>query len=144
MKTLRVKKLSEHATLPTRAHEFDAGLDLYASEDVFITLGSTVKVSTGIAINVSEGYFAKIEDRSGMASKGLRTGAGIVDFGYNGEVLVVIHNLSYRGEFGGYMVRKGDRVAQLLLHKIELPQVLEVSSFSDSDRGEGAFGSSGR
>ena len=94
MTNLKVKLLSKNAVLPTRNLKTDAGIDLYASEDVFIPQGTTKVVKTDVAIQVPEGMVGKIEDRSSLASKGLRTGGGVVDCGYAGEVKVVIHNLT--------------------------------------------------
>lgn len=153
MRVLKVKKLSERATLPTRSFPNDAGLDLYASENVFIPAGETVKIPTDIAINIEPGYYAQIQDRSGCAAKGLRVGAGVVDAGYNGHMCVVMHNLNNtddRRPFHddldrtGYKVKAGDRIAQLVVHKIELPTVEEVVEFEPSDRGNQGFNSTGR
>jgi dUTP pyrophosphatase len=158
MKKIKIKKLNPEATLPTRAYKYDAGLDLYALEDTFLPLGSTTKISTGIAVNIEPGYYAQINDRSGCAIKGLRVGAGVVDHGYQGELCVVMHNLNNNSSSKnyiknsiitsdlklGYQVRKGDRIAQLVIHKIELPEVVEVSEFEESERGNNGFNSTGR
>ena len=151
METIKVKRLNETATLPTRNNTSDAGIDLYALEDVFIEKGTTALIRTGIALNVPSGHVGKIEDRSSMAVKGLRTGGGVVDAGYNGEVKIVIHNLTNDSEKDlflrvklGYVIRKGDKVAQLLIHKIETPKVIEVNSLEETQRGTFGFGSSGR
>ena len=150
MKHLEVYIRNEKATPPSRSKSTDAGLDLVSAEDVFIELGSTRVVKTGIAVKVPEGFVGKIEDRSGLASKGLRTGAGVIDAGYNGEVGVVIHNLT--SELAkdpvllrpGYQIRRGDRIAQLLLYKVETPEVVVVDASWESERGSSGFGSSGR
>lgn len=150
MKHLEVYIRNEKATPPSRSKSTDAGLDLVSSEDIFIELGSTRVVKTGIAVKVPEGFVGKIEDRSGLASKGLRTGAGVIDAGYNGEVGVVIHNLT--SELAkdpvllrpGYQIRRGDRIAQLLLYKVETPEVVVVDAAWESERGSSGFGSSGR
>lgn len=151
---LQVKKLTSEAFIPTRNHKFDAGLDLYSIEDVFLELGSTNKIKTGISMDVPEGYYAKIEDRSGCAARGLRTGAGVVDHGFHGELVVVMHNLTNRDEIVhtgpferskiGYWVKAGDRIAQIIIQRIELPEVEQVEWFNLSDRDEKSFGSSGR
>ena len=91
MKTVQVFLRDENAIPPTRNKHTDAGLDLYAAEDRFIELGSTAVIKTSISVNVPEGYVGKIEDRSGLASKGLRTGAGVVDCGYTGEEIGRAH-----------------------------------------------------
>ena len=150
MKHLEVYIRNEKATPPSRSKSTDAGLDLVSAEDIFIELGSTRVVKTGIAVKVPEGFVGKIEDRSGLASKGLRTGAGVIDAGYNGEVGVVIHNLT--SELAkdpvllrpGYQIRRGDRIAQLLLYKVETPEVVVVDVSWESERGSSGFGSSGR
>lgn len=150
MKHLEVYIQNEKATPPSRSKSTDAGLDLVAAEDVFIELGSTRIVNTGIAVKVPEGFVGKIEDRSGLASKGLRTGAGVIDPGYNGEVGVVIHNLTSELTRDpvllrpGYQIRRGDRIAQLLLYKVETPEVVVVNATWESERGSNGFGSSGR
>lgn len=148
MITLKVKRLTESAKLPTRAHEYDAGLDLYADEEVFVPLGATRKIKTGIAVDIAKGYYGQIHDRSSMGSKGLRTGAGVIDTGYQGELSIIIHNISYNDTLNpstlmGYKIKKGDKIAQLVIHSIELPIPIEVASFEESDRGTKGFGSSG-
>lgn len=152
---LKVKRLTTTARIPTKAHQVDAGFDLYSTEDLFIRHGSTVKVKTGIALDVPNGYVAKVEDRSGLASKGLRTGTGIIDPGYFGEISVVLHNLSNIDEIEiaprkiwdhedfGYRIKAGDRIAQLLFYKVESPEIVEVAELSSSDRGSSGFGASG-
>jgi len=154
MNKLQVYRLDSTATLPTRNKTNDAGIDLYALEDVFIPLYTTALIKTGIAINVPEGYVGKIEDRSSLASKGLRTGGGVVDAGYSGDVGVLIHNLTNKSsgfsedKFGqvalGYQIKAGDKVAQMLLYKVETPEVVEVDRLWSSERGLYGFGSSGR
>lgn len=150
MKTIQVFLRDERAIAPTRNKSTDAGLDLYAAEDRFIELGSTVIVRTGLAINIPVGMVGKIEDRSSLAAKGLRTGAGVVDTGYSGEVGVVLHNLTSQLASDpvlhrrGYQVRKGDKIAQLLVYDVATPVVEVVANLWESERGPGGFGSSGR
>lgn len=146
--TLQVFKLSESATIPTRNHTEDAGIDLYSNETVVVGLNDTTVVSTGIAINIPVGFVGKIEDRSSMGKKGLKVGGGVIDAGFNGEVSVILHNLtnsqnsSYRGR--GYLIEKGQKIAQLLLIPIETPKVEEVYSLWNSERGSKGWGSSGK
>jgi dUTP pyrophosphatase len=150
MKTVQVFLRDERAIAPTRNKSTDAGLDLYAMEDKFIELGSTAVVRTGVSINIPNGMVGKIEDRSSLASKGLRTGAGVVDAGYSGEVGVVIHNLTSQLSSEpvlhrkGYQIRRGDKIAQLLTYTVETPAVEVVGNLWESERGTGGFGSSGR
>jgi dUTP pyrophosphatase len=150
MKTVQVFLRDERAIAPTRNKSSDAGLDLYAMEDKFIELGTTTVVRTGVSINIPNGMVGKIEDRSSLASKGLRTGAGVVDAGYSGEVGVVIHNLTSQLSSEpvlhrkGYQIRRGDKIAQLLTYAVETPAVEVVGNLWESERGTGGFGSSGR
>lgn len=147
MKELQVYKLNTDATLPTRNKTTDAGLDLYALEDVIITIGSTAVVKTGVAINIPEGYIGKIEDRSSMAAKGLRTGGGVVDAGYSGDVSVVLHNFSAcNGTMFDrfYLIKRGNKIAQMVIYKVETPEIQEVNELWTSERGLYGFGSSGQ
>lgn len=149
---IEVLRLDKNAILPTRNNPTDAGLDIYSLEDIFIEMGTTAIIKTGIAIKVPTGFVLKIEDRSGLGAKGLRTGAGVIDAGYNGPINVVLHNFSSdfirTGEYGhfklGYQVHKGDRIAQALLYKVETPIVVEVNDLWESERGSKGFSSSGR
>lgn len=155
MNKIKVFKLNENATVPTRTKETDAGLDIYALKDVFIPLGNTALIPTGIAIKIEPGYIGKIEDRSSMAIKGLRTGAGVVDAGYSGEVGIVLHNfnavnsLAPHGDYpnhfevSGYQIKKGDKIAQIVIYAVETPEVEVVNELWTSDRGANGFGSSG-
>lgn len=150
MKTIQVFLRDEKAIAPSRNKTTDAGLDLYALEDRFIELGSTAIIRTGVAINIPRGMVGKIEDRSSLAAKGLQTGAGVIDTGYTGEVAVVLHNLTSQLASDpvlhrrGYQVRRGDKVAQLLVYGVETPTVELVANLWESDRGSNGFGSSGR
>jgi dUTP pyrophosphatase len=151
MQKLQVKKLSPDARLPERNLPTDAGLDLFANESVFIPQGETRKIMTGIAVNIESGYRGQIKDRSSMAVKGLKCGAGVIDVGYNGDCSVVLHNFSHDhfnfdsvfGEYRkGYVVNKGDKIAQLVISKVETPAVEEVGQLWESERGIKGFGSS--
>lgn len=145
---VEVKRLSDAATVPTSSYHGDVGLDLYASEDVFIKTGETAIIKTDLAVGIPMGFYGKIEDRSSLAATGIRTGAGVIDAGYTGEVRVVLHNLNnknnsnYKGQ--GYEIKKGQRIAQLIIQSVVPIRLLEVQSLDNSDRGNGGFGSSGR
>lgn len=148
MKNLQVYKLNPEATLPTRNLSTDAGIDIYSAVDMFIPVHDNRIVTTGVAINVPDGYVGKIEDRSSMGKKGLRVGGGVIDAGYSGSLDIMLHNLSFDSEhdfFGnsGYFVKKGDKIAQMLVIKIELPEIVEVKELWKSERGSRGFGSSG-
>ena len=147
---MKVKLLSSDAKVPTRGTDGAIGYDLYAAESVFIPIGSTGKVKTDISLEIPMGQIGKIEDRSGMAIKGLRTGAGVCDPDFRGNIGVVLHNLNNDGDRDsllmqkGYKVSKGDRVAQIIFYKVELPKLEQVESLSDTVRDQGAFNSTGR
>lgn len=146
--SVEVVKLTPSAVVPTRAYTSDAGFDLYANEDVFLKLGETTVVSTGISMNIPGGYFGKIEDRSSLASLGIRSGGGVVDSGYTGEIRVVLHNLNngsdsgYRGR--GYSIKKGERIAQLIVQPSVVVRLVQSERLESSERGGNGFGSSGR
>ena len=140
MNKLQIKQLSETATLPTRSHEHDSGLDLYASEDTLVTYTHASVIPTGIAVNIPPGYEGQIRPRSGKSSKtNLRVILGTVDAGYNSEIGIIADTLN-KSE---YLVRKGEKIAQLVIQKVELPQLEIVDQFDrQSERGEKGFGSS--
>lgn len=145
MKVLEVKKLREDAILPQRAHTTDSGLDLFAAEDVIIWYGEQKLIPTGISIELEPGYEAQVRSKSGLALKeGLfvLNSPGTVDYGYQGEVGVILFNTS-RTKVA--QIKKGQKIAQLVVQKVELPEVVEVSEVYDegSDRGDGGFGSTG-
>jgi dUTP pyrophosphatase len=141
---LRVRRLDPAAVLPTHAHEGDAGYDLYALEPVDLAPGQRAMVRTGIAIEVSHGHAALVLPRSGLAAKhgvSVVNAPGLIDSGYRGEVRVLLLNTDLHDRF---TAEAGDRIAQLVLVRVETPPVEEVSELTDSARGEGGFGSSGR
>lgn len=138
---IKIKKLNPEAKLPSYAHRGDAGLDLFAIEEVAIESGEIVRIKTGVALELPAGYVGLIWDKSGLAANyGLKTMAGVFDAGYRGELQIVLTNLSDKT----YVVKKHDKVAQMLIQAVELPDLVEVDELSDSSRGEGGFGSTGR
>lgn len=135
-----VKKLSLEAKLPSYAHPGDAGMDLFAAEDYQINPGERQNCRTGIAVQIPEEYAGLIWDKSGIAFKnGMKIMGGVIDSGYRGEVGVVMFNLSKEA----YTIKKGDKVAQMLIQKIESPEILETNNLNETARGSGAFGSTG-
>lgn len=148
LETLHVKLLTETAKLPTRNLKTDAGLDLYSDADVLVPTGATVKVPTGVAINIPDGFVGKIEDRSSMASRGLRTGGGVLDTGFLGNLTVVLHNLNNKENHAwgqsGYQIKKGDKIAQIVIYQVALPTAKAVTEFPKTERGTNGLGSSGR
>lgn len=138
---IKIKKLDPEAKIPSYAHPGDAGMDLYALERVEILPGERVKIRTGIATEFPDGYVGLWWDKSGLSNNhGLKILGGVLDCGYRGELLVGLVNLSKET----YIVEKHDKVTQMLIQKVECPQVEEVSELSDSSRGAGGFGSTGR
>ena len=137
---LRVQKLNNNAALPKRSTEGAAGYDLCASQDCTIPAGGKGLVHTGISISFPAGLYARIAPRSGLALKRfIDVGAGVVDHDYRGEVGVVLFNHGDQE----FQVKMGDRIAQLILEKIDTPIVEEVQGLDQTVRGSGGFGSTG-
>ncbi len=138
--TISIRKVSPDAVLPTRAHAHDAGMDLYSLEDILLEPRQGKMSRTGIAVAVPEGYVGMVADRSSLAKKGVKTAGGVIDAGYRGEVHIVLWNIS--GEV--ISLKRGERIAQLLILPIATPVVLEVDSHDETSRGDKGFGSSGK
>lgn len=141
---LKVSLLAEAATLPTRAHDGDAGLDLYASEGAHLGPGERWSVGTGIALEIPQGHAGLVLPRSGLAREhgiSLVNAPGLIDAGYRGEVRVLLLNTDPAQVF---RIEPGDRIAQLVVAPIALAEPVQAEALTDSVRGEGGFGSSGR
>lgn len=141
---LPVARLKHEALLPTRAHDGDAGLDLYSSEAAHLGPGERWSVGTGIAVEIPEGHAGLVLPRSGLAREhgiALVNSPGLIDSGYRGEVRVLLLNTDPAETF---RIEPGDRIAQLLIAPIALPEPIEVEGLAESARGDGGFGSSGR
>ncbi|MDA4085115.1 Deoxyuridine 5'-triphosphate nucleotidohydrolase [Mycolicibacterium hassiacum DSM 44199] len=146
--TLAVVRLDKDLPMPSRAHEGDAGVDLYSAIDVELAPGQRALVPTGIAVAIPYGMVGLIHPRSGLAARlglSIVNTPGTIDAGYRGEIKVSLINLDPHQPI---TVRRGDRIAQLLVQRVELPELVEVSSFdeaglADTSRGEGGYGSSG-
>lgn len=142
--SFRFTRLSPDAIAPTRAHPGDAGADLYAAEAARLAPGERASVGTGIAVEIPEGSAGLVLPRSGLAAKhgiSVVNAPGLIDAGYRGEVRVLLLNTDRSEKF---TVEPGDRIAQLVIVEIGDAQPEEVDSLTDSVRGEGGFGSSGR
>lgn len=138
--SLRVKRLRENAHLPTRGSSGAVGYDLYSDEDVVVPRGARTLVGTGVALVLPVGTYGRVAPRSGLAVKhGINVGAGVVDPDYTGEVKVLLFN---HGS-DAFEVKRGDRIAQLILERCETPDVEEVGAIEDTERGAGGFGSTG-
>ena len=135
-------KLTDSAITPTRAYA-SAGYDLYADEDIELAYqGDWHLTSTGISIAIPEGHVGYIHAKSGLATKQgivLKNGTGVIDADYRGEVKVPL----MLNQDGKVVITKGQKIAQLVLHPIYTPTLLEVEELPDTERGEGGFGSSG-
>lgn len=137
---LYLQRLTETATLPTRATEYAAGLDLYADETVTLHEYHRAWISTGIAIALDPYSVGQIWPRSGLAGKGVDTSAGVVDADYRGEIKVLLCNGSHERK----TVHAGDRVAQLLIIPVTRPEVIERDELPVTERGVNGFGSTGQ
>jgi dUTP pyrophosphatase len=141
---LPVAKLVDEAVVPSRAHEGDAGLDLYACEAAHIGPGERWSVGTGVAVEIPDGHAGLVLPRSGLAKKhgiALVNSPGLIDSGYRGELRVLLLNTDPAETF---RVQPGDRIAQLVISPIVLAEPVETAALAESTRGAGGFGSSGR
>ena len=141
---MEVVRLQPTAILPSRGSEGAAGFDLYSIDHYVVFPGQRVVVSTGIGLQrLPDGTYGRIAPRSGLAVKhGLDVLAGVVDPDYRGEIKVVLLNTDLRNPF---MIKPGYRIAQLVLEKYQVSDVIEVAAASnDTDRGAGGFGSTGQ
>lgn len=142
-KPLRISRLSSWATIPTRAYAHDAGLDLYAAEELVLAPGKRGSVGTGISVEIPAGQAGLILPRSGLAHRhgiALVNAPGLIDSGYRGELRVLLLNTDTDEPFE---ISVGDRIAQLVLVQVQTPAVVEAEELAASERGQGGFGSSG-
>jgi dUTP pyrophosphatase len=138
--TLFVKKLNGDAKIPTRGSPLAAGYDMCSVTDTWIAPGMRAVIPTGIAFTVPEGTYGRVAPRSGLAvKKGIQVGAGVIDRDYTGEVKVVLFN---QGD-ETFEIKKGDRIAQLILERCETPEIQLVTDLEDTERSSGGFGSTG-
>lgn len=137
---LQVKRLNSDATLPTRGSPGAVGYDLHCSNDFSLNGRDTVCVPTGVSIILPDGVYGRIAPRSGLAVKyGVHIMAGVIDPDYIGEIKVVMCSLN--GSIHEF--KKGDRIAQLVLERCEVPPIVEVDYIPTTSRGDGGFGSTG-
>lgn len=137
---IQVKKLHPEAKVPSFAHPGDAGMDLYSVAKLILKAGERTSVPTGIAMALPEGYVALVWDKSGVSHKfGVKVLGGVIDSGYRGEYLVGLVNLSQES----FEIKVGQKIAQLLIQKVEHPEVEEVAELDETSRGDGRFGSTG-
>ena len=142
--SLRFRRLVPGAVPPSRAHEGDAGYDLHAAEPLTLAPGERAVVGTGIAVAIPEGHAGLVLPRSGLAFKhgiALVNAPGLIDSGYRGELRVLLLNTDRATPFD---VEPGDRIAQLVVVKVEAPELEELELLEETARGSGGFGSTGR
>lgn len=138
-----IKRLDPGLPLPAQAHPGDAGVDLYSAGDAEIGPGERAILPTGIAIALPDGYAAFVHPRSGLAARHgvtLVNAPGTIDAGYRGEIRVALLNTDSRS---AVRLRRGDRIAQLVIQRVERPVFCEVTSLPGSSRGAGGYGSTG-
>jgi dUTP pyrophosphatase len=138
-----IQRLDPDLPLPSYAHLGDAGADLFAASDLTLEPGERGLVGTGIAIALQDGYAAFVHPRSGLAAKhgvSLVNAPGTVDAGYRGEIKVCLINLDPHAEV---TLRRGDRIAQLVIQQVEKARFVEVTTLPGSARGDGGHGSTG-
>ena len=153
---LGFKKLDPRAQLPKYAHEGDAGMDIFALEDVDLPRGVPTLIKTGLAAEIPDGYELQVRSRSGLALRGVsvENAPGTIDSKYRGEIGVILafrnnvlipEILDVEGsERPGYPIKAGDKIAQLVLAPVTFADPVEVTELSETDRGAGGFGSTGR
>lgn len=140
---LPVLRLDPRATLPARAHDGDAGLDLCAVERVTLEPGARARVRTGIAIELPAAHAGLVLPRSGLAARhgiALVNAPGLIDAGYRGELQVLLLNTDRDDAF---TIAPGDRIAQLVVVPVALAQAVEAQALAPAARGDGGFGSTG-
>ena len=138
---IKVKKLNEDAKLPTHGHPGDAGMDFYALEEVVFAPLKQMRVRTGIAVEIPEGCVGLIWDKSSISfNLGLKIMGGVIDEGFRGEITMSLVNTSDKE----VVLEKGHKVAQMIIQKYEHCDILEVNEISETVRGEGREGSTGK
>ena len=137
---IKVKKLKENAKLPKYHHPGDIGMDLYSMETVTIMPGEHYRFWHGFALEFPIGYAAIVKDKGSIAMAGFTQMGGVFDAGYRGEYSTLLVNLSDKP----YNVEKGDKVSQLIIYPVEIVELEEADELSESARGQGKWGSTGK
>lgn len=138
--TVKFKKLSPDAKLPTYAHPGDAGLDVFTSENYTLKPNEIHAFPTAIASELPFGYVALVWDKGGLGANGIHRFSGVIDAGYRGEWFITLYNATAKE----YHFEKGDKIAQVLIQRVEYATIAEVEHLSESARGVGKMGSTGR
>lgn len=138
---LKVKLHSPNARAPTQGTKGSAGYDLYSPIDCIIPARSRLLIQTDISVRIPEGHYGQVASRSSLSLRnGLEVGAGVIDESYTGILGIILHNFTDVD----YSVKMGDRIGQLILIRISVPDVEIVEDLGSTDRGEGGFGSTGK
>lgn len=137
---IKVKRLHADAVIPSYAHPGDAGMDVYSVEDYSLMPGERALIPTGLSIELPEGYVSLVWDKSGLAIKnGIKIMGGVIEYTYRGEYKVILLNTSKQV----FEIKKGQKIAQVLIQPIITAEIEEVSDLSETLRGGGGFGSTG-
>jgi dUTP pyrophosphatase len=137
---IKVKKLNKDAKLPTHGHPGDAGMDFYCTEDVIFPPGKQERVHTGVAVEIPDGYVGLIWDKSSISfNLGLKVMGGVIDSSYRGEIIMNLLNVSNKE----VLMKKGHKIAQMVVQKFEHCDILEVEELTETVRGHGREGSTG-
>lgn len=138
---IKIKKLHTDAKIPTYGNPGDAGMDIYANEDVVFLPGEQKRVHTGIAVEIPDGYVGLVWDKSGISfNQGLKIMGGVIDAGFRGELVISMINLSKTEQ----TIEKGHKCTQMLIQPVAQCDIIETDTLSDSIRGEGREGSTGK
>lgn len=137
---LKVKKLNSEAKLPSKGHPGDAGIDFFAIETVVFPPHGQRNVSTGVSVEIPDGFVGLIWDKSSISfNKGLKVMGGVIDSGYRGEIIMSLYNATDKEQ----VIEKGNKIAQMIVQRFEECKIIEVESLSETVRGEGREGSTG-
>lgn len=138
--SLQIKKLYPDAIIPTRTSPGSVGYDLYSMEEIIVPPLERAFISTGVCASLPPGVYGRIAPRSGLTLKhGIQTGAGVIDPDFTGELKVILFNHGSEP----FVIKKGNRIAQMILERCETPLIEEVEELKQTQRGERGFGSSG-
>lgn len=138
---LKVKKLNKNAKLPTKGHPGDAGIDFYALEEVVFAPGAQMRIPTGVALEIPDGFVGLVWDKSGISfNKSLKVVGGVIDAPFRGEFVASMVNLSSETQ----VLEKGQKFTQMLIQKFEDCEIVQTTELSETLRGEGREGSTGR
>ena len=132
--------LDEGAKLPTRAHRYDAGLDVYSRETKVVPARGSAVFDTGVHVDIHEGYVGFLKSKSGLNVKHNITSEGVIDAGYTGSIMVKLYNHGDKD----YTVNAGDKITQLVVIRVDLDDCYVVDILDETERGDGGFGSTGK